>query len=142
MSVPVLKDAPVHLVGGGARLIDLPVLGDARGLLRPVDFPLGDFLPVRCFLVNGTRDTVRGGHGHLRSRQLLMCASGAVVVELCDGDRQGRWRLTPDGPLLLIEPGIWSRQEYEGSGSALMVFADLPYDPDDYFHDRPGIAPS
>ena len=36
---------------------------------------------------------------------------------------------------LLVPPGIWAEQVYEGDDTVLMVLCDLPYDEADYIRD-------
>lgn len=52
--------------------------------------------------------------------------------------------LDEDRPAVLIEPGVWAQQTYLDDDSTLIVFADGPYDPAEYVHDRTGpdeVAP-
>jgi hypothetical protein len=47
-------------------------IDDARGALSPIDFSAYDFRPVRAFVVTARPGAVRGAHGHVRGRQILV----------------------------------------------------------------------
>ena len=64
-----------------------------------------------------------------------MLASGRVEIELRLGGVIETVQMLQKRRLLLIEPLVWSRQTYFGENSALMVFSDTHYDPDEYFHE-------
>ncbi|MEZ5556159.1 FdtA/QdtA family cupin domain-containing protein [Haliea sp.] len=120
--------------GGAARLVPVQRHNDSRGSLLPVDFAQLPFRPERVFTVSavppGTR---RGGHGHLRGQQLLICLTGKILVTLQrDGERVD---ITLDGasPGLSVSAGIWGEQTYIEEHSTLLVLASDPYDADSYF---------
>jgi dTDP-4-dehydrorhamnose 3,5-epimerase-like enzyme len=111
---------------------------DARGVLTLLELAELPFQPERVFVVSqvppGAR---RGGHGHLRQRQVLACVAGRVEVELrVPGDSSTAVALDA-GEGLLVEPGVWSVQTYQTTDAVLMVLADGPYDPDELFHEPP-----
>ena len=109
---------------------------DERGALSPIDFDLYDFKPVRAFLVTAHPGSIRGAHGHIRARQLLLRVGGQIEVELVYAGQLERLTLDSRQHAVLIEPPVWSRQIYRGDNAALVVLCDTPYDPDDYFLDR------
>jgi dTDP-4-dehydrorhamnose 3,5-epimerase-like enzyme len=124
---------------GRARLLDMPRSVDERGTLTPLDFPALPFTPRRLFTVGGVpAGTRRGGHGHRRGEQLLLCIEGRVAVRLASGGHSVSLTLQAGGPALLIGPGIWAEQRYDVPGSVLLVVASEPYDPASYFADENG----
>lgn len=126
---------------GAARLLPVQRHNDHRGSLLPLDFAQLPFRPERVFTVSAvTPGTRRGGHGHLRGKQLLVCLSGEILVALeCDGERV---EITLDGasPALLVGAGIWGEQTYSQEHSVLLVLASDPYDETSYFQ-LSGAAP-
>lgn len=106
---------------------------DPRGSLSVVQFDAQSFRCVRAFVVTAPAGAVRGGHGHRRGRQILMCLSGAIDVELRYRGLSRTLPLRDGSSALLIEPTVWSLQTYRGENSAMLVFCDTPYDPSDYF---------
>src|SRR5690606_10246115 len=124
------------LAGGRARLLEVDRRVDERGALVPLAFADIDLPVVRVFAVTAADGTVRGGHAHLRSRQLLLRMRGVIRVELRTTTGMATVDLGEDTPALLIEPGVWARQTYVGADAALVVFSDTAYDPDDYVYQQ------
>lgn len=114
------------------RVINLPTVRDQRGSLTPITFAEWGFEAVRSFVVTAPPGAVRGGHAHRACRQVLLRVSGIIDVHVRRGTAFQTIRLDGDPAAILIEPGVWAQQTYVTEGSALVVFADNPYDPDDY----------
>lgn len=124
------------LFSGKARFVEATGLRDPRGVLTPVDLAGLDFSPVRAFSVVAPPDgAVRGGHGHRRGRQLLLRVAGSIEIELRHAGETEHVVLDEATPALLIEPPVWARQSYRAGGASMVVFADTPFDPDDYIQD-------
>jgi hypothetical protein len=119
--------------GDDVALCTVEQAAEARGVLTPFDFDRLSFPVRRVFTVTdvpaGTR---RGGPGHRRGVQALFCVAGRIDVELRRGDAGAEVTLVPDGVGLTIAAGVWSRQCYALDGTALLVLASEPYDPDTY----------
>jgi dTDP-4-dehydrorhamnose 3,5-epimerase-like enzyme len=129
----VVQDPEHPLQDGLARWVAIPRHQDARGVLRPMDFEHLPFLPRRAFVIGGVpAGTRRGAHAHRRNRQLLLALAGTIVVSLRCQDARAETRLTPDGPALLIEAGVWAAQEYLSPDSLLLVLASEVYDPESF----------
>ncbi|HBO13328.1 MAG TPA: hypothetical protein DD491_11140, partial [Halieaceae bacterium] len=67
-----------------------------------------------------------------------LCMEGRIAVRLVASGHSVSLTLLPDGPALLIGPGIWAEQCYEAPGSVLLVVASEPYDPASYFAEENG----
>jgi dTDP-4-dehydrorhamnose 3,5-epimerase-like enzyme len=128
------------LLDGLVRVLDLDRFHDERGSLVPLSFDDVGFTAARAFVVNASRGAVRGGHAHRRQRQVLLRASGTIEVEVRHGAERANVTLDESCPAVLIEPGVWARQTYPDDHSTLIVFADGPYDADEYAHERPDAA--
>ncbi len=124
---------------GRVRRIPTRNFEDHRGCLSPIDFGAVPFMPVRAFVVEGRPGAVRGGHGHVATRQILMLVSGTVSVEVRWRDAIEQLRLDSDRRAILVEPPVWCAQTFLCPRSALVVFSDADYDPADYVAD-PGAA--
>ena len=123
-----------ELLSGRVRVLDADRFDDERGSLVPLAFDDLGFRVARAFVVNAPAGAVRGGHAHLRVRQLLLRASGTIEVEVRDAGERARVTLDASQPAMLIEPGVWATQRYLDDGAALVVFADGPYDAEEYVH--------
>ncbi|MBX9747596.1 MAG: FdtA/QdtA family cupin domain-containing protein [Hyphomonadaceae bacterium] len=105
---------------------------DARGALTPFEFTALPFTPVRAFVVSGAPGASRGGHAHVRGQQLLVCLSGEVEVEAAFEGAAISLMLDAQANAVLIRSPVWSRQIYRGEGAQLLVFSDVPFDPESY----------
>lgn len=123
---------PPLLLDGQVRVLSLSTFTDDRGDLTPITFVEWGFEAARSFVVTAPAGSVRGGHAHREGRQVLLRVSGTVAIQVRYGPAAEIIRLDGATPAVLIEPGIWAQQTYVTDDAALVVFADTPYDPDDY----------
>jgi hypothetical protein len=124
-------------VAGCARLVDLPVVSDAKGAL--VGAQAGTHLPVeprRLFCVFGVpAGEVRGRHAHRLLHQLLVCVRGQCTVTVDDGAAKDRVVLDTPARGLHIPPLVWAAQGDFSADALLLVAASEAYRADDYIHD-------
>jgi hypothetical protein len=127
---------PVATAVRGVVLHPLTNARDLRGSLAAVEFADLPFAPRRAFAVYAVPDeSVRGAHAHRECGQFLVCVSGAVSCIADDGSSRQEFRLTSPEVGLLLPRMIWGMQFGFTSNAALLVLAQLPYDPDDYVRD-------
>ncbi len=126
--------------GGRTRLLDVARFTDERGCLWTLDFAAHEFTPVRSFVVNALPGAVRGEHGHIEGRQLLLRVAGEIVVDLVhEGERQSI-TLNKEWPALLISSPVWARQTYLGEAPCLVVYCDTAYNPSGYIRSHEAKA--
>jgi len=89
----------------------------------------------RVFFVTAAQGQLRGQHAHKQCSQLLMCATGRVLVTCDDGYNKAEYLLNGMHIALLIPPGIWAKQEYLSQDAVLTVVCDRDYESDDYIRD-------
>jgi dTDP-4-dehydrorhamnose 3,5-epimerase-like enzyme len=112
------------------------VFTDSRGTLTLVEAGQIPFVPRRTYLLHDMPPgAVRGGHGNREQNRLLVGISGRSAVTLDDGRRTREVSLLV-GQSLLIEPSVWHEIEICEADTAILVFADGDFDPDDMFDDR------
>ena len=122
-----------HGFPNGIRLLEFPRHADTRGTLVPMDAGDLPFVPKRVFMVEGSDGgSIRGGHSHRSTRQLLICVSGEVTVNVRHATGSMPIKLIPNGVALLLEAGVWTTQEYRSTSDRLLVLASEPYSPDSY----------
>lgn len=118
-----------------ARWVTVKSFTEARGSLNAIDFSQLPFVPCRAFYVTDVpAGTVRGGHAHRQTSQLLYCLSGRIEVELRRDGRSETAVCDPASGGLLIRPGTWARQTYLEPVSTLLVLCSHPYHPESYVH--------
>lgn len=78
-------------------------------------------------------DLERGFHAHYKLKQLLICVSGSVEIDVVEGKGVER-KYTLDDPAvgLYIEGVVWRVMRNFSKGSVLLVLASEYYDRKDY----------
>ena len=78
---------------------------------------------------------VRGRHAHYATEQVLIAASGRIIVttELADGSIQ-TFRLEDPHVGLYVPPNAWHTMQYSHSAVQL-VLASMPYNEQDYIRE-------
>jgi dTDP-4-dehydrorhamnose 3,5-epimerase-like enzyme len=119
---------------GGARLVPLHSVEEARGLLTVAEVERQlPFAPRRCFVISRVPDeNIRGEHAHLALHQFLVCLAGSVVAEVDDGASRRAVALDTPRVGLHMPPMVWGAQHHYSRDAVLMVLASAAYDPDDY----------
>ncbi len=126
---------------GRASAFALTRHNDSRGALTPLALAQLPFPVRRVFTVAGVpAGAVRGGHGHQRGWQLLVCVSGTLDVRLYCAGQAVRRRLSARGPALLIGAGVWAEQTYVDAHTVLLVACSEDYDPSTYMDEK--VAPA
>jgi len=116
-----------------AQLIAVPCCEDGRGQLFPYEFKNQPFVPKRIFVVRSVPvNTVRGLHSHKKQRQVIICLSGAIEIELRISGNSASLILDSPEVGLLIEPGVWASQKFLKENTIQLAMASGPYDPADY----------
>jgi acetyltransferase-like isoleucine patch superfamily enzyme len=136
-NIPEASSARRRLAVGASELWQMRHYVDMRGELSPMEFGSDlPFLPQRSFVVYGvpTAD-VRGSHAHKLCHQFLIAIHGKVTVTLNDGAQSDEVTLGEPTVGLWLPPMVWATQRQFEAGTKLLVFASLPYDPDDYIRD-------
>lgn len=127
--------SPARNLGvGGAKLVEIATIPDARGTLSVAEFEKDlPFLPRRCFYVYGVpAGRSRGEHAHRACEQFLICVSGSCHAIVDDGKHRAEVVLDRPGLGLYMPPMIWGTQYRYSDDAVLMVFASRPYENDDY----------
>jgi len=89
----------------------------------------------RIFYVFGSDGENRGNHAHFKTRQVLICVNGSVIVTCKDGTNTISFNLDSKDKALFIPEMIWDSVSYTGKNTILLVLSDSQYDRDDYIED-------
>lgn len=122
----------------GARLLTLKAASDPRGSLIAAEFEDGPlpFVPRRTFVVYDVPSLeIRGEHAHHRCEQVLVCLHGRAQAVADNGHRRREFVLDSPTTALYMPAMTWGTQYNYSADAVLLVFASLPYDPDDYIRD-------
>jgi dTDP-4-amino-4,6-dideoxygalactose transaminase len=123
----------------GSQQISFSTFSDAKRGGTLTFGQLGDHVPFpvkRFFLVHDTpTGCKRGAHAHRRLLQCLVCVKGAVLVSFDNGRETSTVTLSSPHEGLVLDPMVWSDQEYVEPGSVLLVLASEEYDESEYVRD-------
>lgn len=122
---------------GKARLIEIPVLTDARGSISMAEAnETLPFAPQRYFIVFGVPPgATRGEHAHRDCHQLLVCVRGSVSARTDDGRSSQEYALNTPALGLYVPPLVWGAQFDFTPDATLLVLASHKYDPGEYIRD-------
>jgi hypothetical protein len=116
------------------RLIDLPIINDARGNLSFVEQM--NHVPFEFkriyYLYDVPGGSFRGAHAHKNLHQFLFAASGSFDIHLDDGVNKKSFSLNRAYQGVYICPMIWRKIDNFSSGSVCMVISSELYDKNDY----------
>jgi len=114
----------------GARTIELPTHGDARGFLSAVE--AGDDIPFEIrrifYLYDVAEPFERGGHAHPDTDQLLICMHGTMQVDLMDGTSCETFALSRPSLGLYVPAMIWTRLYDFTPETVMLAAASTRYD--------------
>lgn len=116
-------------------LYDLKIINEQDGTLVPIDFFELPFTPKRVFYVrNVPAGEERGKHAHYKTKQLLICIKGSILVRLHNGKKLVE-HLLSDGEAVLINEMIWDSQVFKTGDDVLLSICSTNYDKSDYIED-------
>jgi dTDP-4-dehydrorhamnose 3,5-epimerase-like enzyme len=119
------------------RLVDLPVVHDARGNLTFIEGGnhIGFDIARVYYLYDVPGGAERAGHAHIALHQLVIAMSGSFDVVLDDGRKRERCHLNRSYRGLYLPPMVWREIDNFSSGSVCLVLASAPFDEADYLRD-------
>ena len=111
----------------------ISIFEDNRGSLGVSEFGSLPFTPQRFFWLCGVGEGEnRAGHGHKTCHQFLVCMQGSLRATVLDKNGLVSDQVLNIGQYLHLQPKQWL-DLYEFSIDAVLgVFADQPYNFDDY----------
>ena len=116
------------------RLIDLPIIHDARGNLSFIEQM--NHVPFEFkriyYLYDVPGGSLRGSHAHKNLHQFLFAVSGSFDLHLDDGVNKKSFHLNRAYQGVYICPMIWRTIDNFSSGSVCMVIASECYTKVDY----------
>ena len=100
------------------------------------------FKPVRIyFLTNIKKNSIRGRHAHKDTRQIFVCTSGSVLINLYNKDgliKKIKLAEKKNLCLMTLKP-VWLELKNFSSNCKLLVLADKKFSKKDYITDRQKI---
>jgi len=114
---------------------NLPRFDDDKGTLVPVE--LKDFIdwqPKRVYYAfNNKKD--RGGHAHIKEKELFICMQGEMTVKLHDGENWRTERLKSPINAVRVDNMIWHEFTDFSKDAILFAVSSTNYNAKDYIRD-------
>ena len=107
-----------------------------KGSLTTVALSSLDFQPRGMFYITDVpRGGIRGQHAHRTATQLLVCMQGNILISNTHTNKHVARHDLFGGDYLIIEPMVWSSQQYRKENSVLLVLTSHIYNEQDYIRD-------
>lgn len=125
------------MTGSGVQLIDMPVVGDARGSLGIAQEGAAVPFTIRrlFYLFDLPEGTTRGYHAHRAQHQFLLMMHGEATIEADTGTMRTRWQLSGPRQGLYVPPMHWLELTGFSQGAVCAVLTSDVYDEADYLRD-------
>lgn len=108
---------------------------DNRGCLTPIELSDLPFTPKRIFIVSDVpKGETRGMHSHYKTKQVLVCLQGEILVNLHDGVIKHS-QLLKKNDSIFVDNLIWDSQIYLTGNDILLSICSTEHDPDDHIRD-------
>ncbi|MCQ2976095.1 MAG: FdtA/QdtA family cupin domain-containing protein [Bacteroidales bacterium] len=124
----------IEQISPKVELINLEKHGDERGSLIALEPDINvPFDIKRVYYIFDTKSGVdRGFHAHKKLKQLLICTSGSVDIDVEYGTTKQTYHLDNSSQGLLIEGLVWRVMKNFKENTVLMVLASEKYSEQDY----------
>lgn len=114
-----------------ASLFEIPSHHDQRGSLHVLQEQL-PFAIRRVYYIHFADQSVRGGHRHHQSEQVLICISGRCMIYTNNGKHEEEILLDNPAKALFVAHEDWHTMTALSEHTILLVLANTPYDVNDY----------
>ncbi len=115
-------------------IINFPKIDDPRGNLTfaqpPTNIPFDIQRVYWVYDVPGGES--RGGHAHIKTKEILIPVGGAFHVTLDNGNERKTYLLNHPWQGLLIDVGTWRTLDDFSSGAVCLVLASEKFEEEDY----------
>jgi len=108
---------------------------EEEGNLFPLEFNVISFEPKRIFYVTDVpKGEERGLHAHYKTKQVLICVQGKILIKLHNGKKETQVILNV-GDSIFVDKMIWDSQIYLTGKDILLSLCSTAYDQKDYIND-------
>lgn len=105
---------------------------DRGGFLIPISLSNIPFIPKRVFTVTDIpKNSTRGHHAHYKTKQVLVCVKGEIIVGIDDGKNKTETKIKK-GQSFYINNLMWDWQKYLTGNDVMISFCSTEYDKSDY----------
>lgn len=109
---------------------------DQRGDLLPIELKNIPFKVKRIFVISNTpKNTIRGGHAHYKTQQILICIQGKIEVNLDYGNNKRKKIVITQGEMVHIPKLVWDSQKFLTDKDFMVCLCSTTYNKKDYIED-------
>lgn len=105
----------------------LPVHKDHRGSLCAIEWHDLPFKPKRVYFIFDTK-ALRGGHAHVREKEVFVCLAGSFSARIHDGKRFRSFRMNRPGQALYAANFVWHEFDKFSKGAMMLAFSSTKFD--------------
>ena len=107
---------------------------DERGQLSAYELDALKFRPRRIYTIDSVPENMRrGAHAHKELSQYIVALKGKFSISVVDRSLvECSVEIKSEGPGIYLEPCTWRELHSFSTDAICLVFASLPYDPEDY----------
>ena len=118
------------------KIISIPKIEDPRGNLSVIEKEVIPFDIKRVYyLYDVPAGAKRGGHSHIKTKEVLVALSGSFEVVLKDGIDTEIYTLNKPFEGLIVNDGVWRELQNFSSGAVCLVIASEVFEEEDYIRD-------
>jgi len=118
------------------KIINFPKIENNLGSIAVIENDTVPFEIKRVYYLFDIPSTaIRGGHAHIKLKQVLIAISGSFDVVLDNSKEKKTITLNKPDKGLLIENNTWRELENFSSGAVCLVLASEVYNEKDYIRD-------
>ena len=121
------------------KIVDIFTKSDERGSLSELKDSVPFQIKKVLYLYDLKSEQKRGGHGHKKLIQFLVCLQGTCEVYVNDGKEEKSILLDSPSKGLVLPPQYWHEMIFS-QGAILLALGSMPHDPDDYWYEKPVIG--
>jgi len=114
-----------------AKIIELPTFKDNRGKLTVIE-NLFDFSIKRVYFIYNCDDSLRGGHSHKKTKQVLISVHGSCNVRIHNKEGWKHEILNSASKALYLAAEDYHTMDKFSDDCVLLVLASEYYSTDDY----------
>lgn len=87
------------------------------------------------YILNADSTKSRGFHAHHKTKQILFCLQGSILIKVDDGITKEEIVLDKPEVGVLLDKMVWHEMHNFQKNTVLLVVASEEYDPKDYIRD-------
>jgi hypothetical protein len=113
-------------------IVEISSFPDDRGNINIAEFNKDfNFDVKRIYYLTGmSEETKRGEHAHLELNQFMLCLAGSFDIELDNGFKKQKIKMTNDSKALIVRDLVWREMTNFTPNAVMLVLNDRVYSED------------